>query len=75
VRKWVDKAYTFERRKRSWPTGGFSRAAYDRAGRSWAWAVCTFQKTYGGLGMGRSKDMVVMEELGRGIVLEPLASA
>ena len=40
---------------------------------SWAWPASTSPKTHGGMGMGPVEGMVVMEELGRGIVLEPLA--
>ena len=38
-----------------------------------AWPASTSPKTHGGMGMGPVEGMVVMEELGRGIVLEPLA--
>jgi alkylation response protein AidB-like acyl-CoA dehydrogenase len=72
VRKWVDKGYDFERRRGIAKAGGFSRAAYgDLAGLG----LCGLYipEAQGGLGMGPVEGMVVMEELGRGIVLEPFA--
>ena len=36
--------------------------------------ACTSPKTHGGMGMGPVEAMVVMEELGRGLVLEPFAA-
>ena len=78
VRKWVEKGYGFERRRgiESGKEGapGFSRAA---------WAELTdlglcglyIPEDDGGLGMSPIEGMVVMEELGRGIVLEPLAQS
>ena len=74
VRKWVDKGYSFERRRAITQAGGFSREAYrELAGLG----LCGLYvpEAQGGLGMGPVEGMVVMEELGRGIVLEPLAQA
>jgi alkylation response protein AidB-like acyl-CoA dehydrogenase len=72
VAKWVDKSYDFERRKKIVAAGGFDRAAYDElAGLGLAGMYVS--EDHGGLGMGPVEAMVVMEELGRGIVLEPLA--
>ena len=72
VRKWVDKAYDFERRKQIVAEGGFSRAAFAELAEL---GLCGLYipEELGGLGMGPVEGMVVMEELGRGIVLEPLA--
>ncbi|MDB5964205.1 MAG: acyl-CoA dehydrogenase-like protein [Polaromonas sp.] len=72
VRKWVDKGYDFERRRGITRSGGFSREAYgELAGLGLAGLYVP--EDQGGLGMGPIEGMVVMEELGRGIVLEPLA--
>ena len=72
VRKWVDKGYSFERRNGIVKAGGFDRAAYaELAGLGLAGLYIS--EDDGGLGMGPVEGMVVMEELGRGIVLEPLA--
>jgi alkylation response protein AidB-like acyl-CoA dehydrogenase len=72
VRKWVDKGYTFERRRATVKAGGFSRAAYGEIAEL---GLCGLyiSEEHGGLGMGPVEGMVVMEELGRGIVLEPFA--
>ena len=72
VRRWVDKGYTFERRKAIVAAGGFDRTAYTELAEL---GLCGLYVAddHGGLGMGPVEGMVVMEELGRGIVLEPLA--
>jgi alkylation response protein AidB-like acyl-CoA dehydrogenase len=74
VRRWVDKGYGFERRRAIAKAGGFSREAYtEMAGLGLSGLYVS--EDHGGLGMGPVEGMVVMEELGRGIVLEPLAQA
>jgi alkylation response protein AidB-like acyl-CoA dehydrogenase len=72
VRKWVDKGYDFERRKQIVAEGGFSRAAFNELVELGLGGLY-IPEELGGLGMGPVEGMVVMEELGRGIVLEPLA--
>ena len=74
VRKWVDKGYTFERRRAAEKAGGFDRAAWNELAEL---GLCGLYvpENDGGLGMGPVEGMVVMEELGRGIVLEPLAQS
>ncbi len=72
VRRWVDKGYTFERRRAIVAAGGFDRAAYGELAELGLTAL-TVPEAHGGLGQGTVDAMVVMEELGRGIVLEPLA--
>ena len=74
VRRWVDKGYTFERRRAIVAAGGFERAAYGELAELGLTAL-TVPEAHGGLGQGAIDAMVVMEELGRGIVLEPLAQA
>jgi len=72
TRRWVEKGYGFERRRAIVNAGGFSRQAYgELAGLGLAGLLVP--EDDGGLGMGPVEAMVVMEELGRGIVLEPLA--
>jgi len=70
VRKWVDKGYNFERRRSIAKQGGFSRDAYAQLAEL-GLAGLYIPEANGGLGMGPVEGMVVMEELGRGIVLEP----
>lgn len=72
VRKWVDKGYDFERRRAIVKAGGFDRAAYNELAEL-GLAGLYVSEADGGLGMGPVEGMVVMEELGRGIVMEPLA--
>jgi len=72
VRKWVDKGYDFERRRAIVKAGGCDRGAYNELAELGLAGLYTSEED-GGLGMGPVEGMVVMEELGRGIVLEPLA--
>ncbi len=72
VRKWVDKGYDFERRRGIAKAGGFSREAYGQLAELGLTGLY-IPDDHGGLGMGPVEGMVVMEELGRGMVLEPLA--
>ena len=72
VRKWVDKGYDFEKRRGITKAGGFSRDAYGKLA-DLGLTGLYIPEDDGGLGMGPVEGMVVMEELGRGIVLEPLA--
>ncbi|WP_296798738.1 acyl-CoA dehydrogenase family protein, partial [Variovorax sp.] len=72
VRKWVDKGYDFERRRGIEVKGGFSREAWDELAELGLGGLY-ISEDGGGLGMGPVAGMVVMEELGRGIVLEPFA--
>ena len=74
VRKWVDKGYTFERRRAIEQAGGFDRAAFTEMAELGLTGLYVPEDD-GGLGMGPVEGMVVMEELGRGIVLEPLAQS
>ncbi len=74
VRKWVDKGYSFERRSAVVKAGGFSRAAFHEMAEL---GLCGLYipDAHGGLGMGPVEGMVAMEELGRGMVLEPLSQS
>ena len=71
VRKWVDKGYDFARRTSIAKAGGFSREAYGQLAELGLTGLY-INDADGGLGMGPVEGMVVMEELGRGLVLEPL---
>ncbi|RYY81052.1 MAG: acyl-CoA dehydrogenase, partial [Comamonadaceae bacterium] len=74
VRKWVDRSYDFERRRAAVRAGGFDRKTYGELAEL-GLAGLYVPEEHGGMGMGPVEGMVVMEELGRGIVLEPLAQA
>jgi alkylation response protein AidB-like acyl-CoA dehydrogenase len=72
VRKWVDRSYGFERRRGIVRAGGFDRAAYGELAELGLTGLY-IAEDHGGMAMGPVEAMVAMEELGRGIVLEPLA--
>lgn len=74
VAKWVEKGYGFERRCAIEAAGGFSREAWDDLAELGLGGLY-IPEDEGGLGLGAVEGMVVMEELGRGIVLEPLAQS
>ena len=74
ARKWVEKAYSFDRRRAitgAATSAGFSREAYLEMAALGLNGLYV-PDTHDGLGLGPVDAMVVMEELGRGIVLEPL---
>ncbi|HRM94220.1 MAG TPA: acyl-CoA dehydrogenase family protein, partial [Alicycliphilus sp.] len=51
VRRWVDKGYTFERRRAIVAAGGFDRAAYGELAELGLTAL-TVPEAHGGLGQG-----------------------
>jgi len=71
VRKWVGKGYDFERHKGITAAGGFSREAYTELAELGLTGLYV-PEAHDGMGMSPTEGMVVMEELGRGMVLEPL---
>ena len=73
VRKWVDKAYGFEQRRAIVKAGGFSAQAWSGLA-DLGLTGLQVPEAQGGMGFGPVDAMVVMEELGRGIVLEPYAA-
>ena len=73
VRKWVDKAYGFEQRRAIVKAGGFSADAWSGLA-DLGLTGLQVPEAQGGMGFGPVDAMVVMEELGRGIVLEPYAA-
>lgn len=72
VQRFVEKDYAFERRVRIARAGGFDRAVWDGLAGLGLTALAV-PEAHGGLGFGAVEAMVVMEELGRGLVMEPLA--
>ena len=72
VRKWVDKGYDFERHRSIVKAGGFSKDAWREMAELGLLGLAV-PEAHGGMGFGAVDAMVVMEELGRGIVLEPYA--
>ena len=74
VAKWVEKSYDFERRQATVKAGGFDRGIYNELAELGLTGIYV-DEDRGGMGMGPVEAMVVMEELGRGIVAEPLKQA
>ena len=73
VRKWVDKGYDFERRKGIVKAGGYSKQAWQELA-DLGLTGLHVGEAQGGMAFGPTDAMVVMEELGRGLVLEPFAA-
>ena len=73
VRRWVEKSYDFERRRKIVKTGGFSAEAWKGLAELGLTGL-EVPEAQGGMGFGAVDAMVVMEELGRGLVLEPFAA-
>ena len=73
VRRWVEKDYAFERRRDIVKAGGFSKEAW-RGLADLGVLGLQVPEAQGGMGFGAVDAMVVMEELGRGIVMEPFAA-
>ncbi len=73
VARWVDKGYAFERRRGIVKAGGFSPEAWAEIGGLGLLGLA-LPEAVGGMGFGAVEAMVVMEELGRGIVIEPYAA-
>jgi hypothetical protein len=72
VRRWVDKGFSFERRHGIAKSGGKTRDVYTELA-GLGLAGLAIPEARGGLGFGPVEAMVVMEELGRGLVNAPYA--
>jgi alkylation response protein AidB-like acyl-CoA dehydrogenase len=73
VHRWVEKDYTLERRREIVKSGGFSKEAWTGLAELGLLGL-QVPEAQGGMGFGPVDAMVVMEELGRGIVVEPFAA-
>lgn len=74
VARWVDKGFGFERRHALAKAGGASREVLNELAELGLMGL-TVPEAHGGLGFGPVEAMVVMEELGRGLVHAPYAAA
>ena len=73
VRRWVDKDYTFERRRGIVKAGGYSAPVWSALAELGLLGL-QVPSELGGMSFGAVDAMVVMQELGRGLVLEPYAA-
>ena len=74
VARWVDKGFGFERRHALAKAGGTSREVLNELAELGLMGLAV-PEPHGGLGFGPVEAMVVMEELGRGLVHAPYAAA
>jgi len=74
VARWVDKGFSFERRHRIAKNGGRTRDVYRELAELGLTGLAV-DTDHGGMGFGAVEAMVVMEELGRGLVNAPYAQA
>lgn len=74
VSRWVDKGFTFERRHSLARAGGHAREVWRELADLGLCGLAV-SENHGGLGFGPIEAMVVMEELGRGLVHVPYAAA
>jgi alkylation response protein AidB-like acyl-CoA dehydrogenase len=72
VQRWVEKGFSFERRHAIAKAGGKTRAVYGELAELGLTALAV-PEAHGGLGFGPVEAMVVLEELGRGLVNAPYA--
>ncbi len=74
VARWAEKAHGFERRHALAKAGGATRAVLGELNELGLMGLAV-PETRGGMGFGPVEAMVVMEELGRGMVGAPYAQA
>jgi alkylation response protein AidB-like acyl-CoA dehydrogenase len=74
VRRWVDKGFAFDRRHALAKAGGRTREVLGELN-GLGLAGLAVPEAHGGMGFGAVEAMVVMEELGRGLVNAPYAQA
>ena len=74
VNRWVEKGFDFPRRHALAKAGGKNRAVYQELAELGLTGLAV-PEAHGGLGFGATEAMVVMEELGRGLVNAPYAAA
>ncbi len=72
VQRWVEKGFGFERRHALAKAGGFTREVLGELN-DLGLSGLAVPEGHGGMGFGAVEAMVVMEELGRGLVNAPYA--
>jgi alkylation response protein AidB-like acyl-CoA dehydrogenase len=73
VARWVDKGFSFERRHALTKAGGQSREVWRELAELGLTGL-VIPAEQGGMGFGAVEAMMVMEEMGRGLVHAPLAA-
>jgi alkylation response protein AidB-like acyl-CoA dehydrogenase len=73
VARWVDKGFAFERRHALAKAGGPPASVYGELAELGLTGLAV-PEAHGGMGFGAVEAMVVMEELGRGLVNAPYAA-
>ncbi len=73
VLRWVERGYTFERRRQIEKAGGFGAEAWGEIAELGLLGLGTSEAD-GGMAMGPVAAMLALEALGRGLVLEPVAA-
>lgn len=73
VRKWVAQEYPFAARQKITANGGYSSEMWQSLAALGLTGLAVPEDA-GGMGFGAVEAMIVMEELGRGLVLEPYAA-
>ena len=73
VARWVEKGFSFERRHGIAKKDGATRAVYGELAELGLTGLAV-PEAHGGMGFGAVEAMVVMEELGRGLVNAPYAA-
>jgi len=74
VARWVEKGFDFPRRHALAKAGGKTREVYSELAELGLTGLAV-PETHGGMGFGATEAMVVMEELGRGLVNAPFVAA
>ncbi len=74
VARYVGKAYPFERRQRIEAAGGFEATAWQELSDLGLPGLCAPDE-HGGMALGPVECMLVQMELGRGLVMEPVAQS
>ncbi|GJG94371.1 acyl-CoA dehydrogenase family protein [Cupriavidus pauculus] len=71
VRRFIDKAYTFEARTALLKAGGSGSDGNWRLFAENGWLMAALPETYGGLGGTLLDTAIIAQEMGRGLVVEP----
>ena len=74
VQRFVQNDYSFDQRQKTVKEGeGFSREVWQNFAEL-GWLALPFSEEVGGIGGGPIETMILMEEFGKGLVVEPYLS-